>query len=187
MTPLKSLSLQKLAKICRDFLKNKKIEDIIIIGSFLKGEDIYHDIDLIFIFSKFEEKVIKDAYKFFEKKEINAHISKTKYSYLMEDPSLWNTIIHEGYSVKKCRLVSEIFSIMPYLLYKFDLKNLNTTQKQSFSHALYGTGGRESILNRYKGLKISSGAILSPMDKSENFREFIEAWGLNYKATRIWM
>jgi len=183
----KSLKKPKLKNICQRILKNKELEDIFIIGSFVKGKEKARDIDLCFIFNNYNDKIIKDAYDDFNKNNLNVHITKTKFNNMLEDASLWKTILHEGYSIKKKKNVSEVLNITPYFLFEYSLKVLNKIKKQIFSHALYGTGGRESFLKLNNGFKTGKGSIIVPIKNSERIREFFDTWNVVYKARRIWL
>ena len=175
---------QELIKTCQNLLKSKELDDIIIIGSFVKGKQNPKDIDLCFVFNSYNDKIIEGAYKKFK---VKVHITKTKFNHILEDPALWKTIIHEGFSIKKMKNVSDILSIKPYLLFEYELKNLNNIQKQTFSHALYGTGGRENFLKKNKGSKIGKSSIIVPLEYSEEIRAFLETWKVVYKVRRVWL
>ncbi|MBS3166894.1 nucleotidyltransferase domain-containing protein [Candidatus Woesearchaeota archaeon] len=181
------LKRQKLINICKSYLKKKEIDDIFLFGSFVKGKEIVKDIDICFVFNIFEDKIITEAYSQFEKENIPAHITKTKFSYLLEDPLLWNSLIHEGFSIKKNKSISDILSIKPYFLFQYELKNLDKTKKESFSHSLYGTGGRKSFLVEVKGEKAGKNSILIPLATSEELRSFFETWKIIYKVKRIYL
>jgi len=173
--------------VCKSFLKNKEIEDILVFGSFVKGKEEARDIDLCFVFSSYNDELIKKAYEKFEKNNINTHITKTKFSNLLEDPGLWNTLIHEGFSIKNGKNLSVILNLNPYFLFEYNLKSLDKIKKQIFSHALYGTGGRENFLKGINGLKLGRNVIIIPLEKSEKMRAFLETWNIVYKVRRIWL
>lgn len=178
---------QKLINICQQILNKKEIEDIIIIGSFIKGKEKAKDIDLCFVFNQYDDKILENAYSKFEKNKLKAHITKTKFSYLLEDPSLWKSIIHEGYSILKKNKISKILGINSYILFEYNLKKLDKIKKQIFSHALYGTGGRENFLKKNNGFKIGKSSVVVPLENSEKLREFFNSWDIIYKVRRIWL
>lgn len=173
--------------ICLALLKNKELDDILIIGSFVKGKENPGDIDLCFIFNKYNDGLIKKAYSLFEKKNLTVHITKTRFSNLFIEPQLWQTIIHEGYSVQNKQEVSKLLNMQPFMLFEYNLKNLDATKKQTFSHALYGTGGRVSFLGLNKGSKLGKSSVIVPIETSEQIREFLNTWGIVYKVRRIWL
>ena len=187
MEQLISSKKQKLINICKSFLKKKEIDDIFLFGSFVKGKELARDIDICFIFNEFNDNLIKEAYSQFEKDKLPVHITKTKFSYITEDPALWSSLIHEGYSIKKDSFVSNILSIKPYFLFQYELKNLDKTKKESFSHSLYGTGGRKSFLAEFKGERAGRNSILMPADSSEELRSFFETWKIVYKVKRVYL
>ncbi len=98
---------------------------------------------------------------------------------------LWKTLIHEGFSVKFNKLLSELFSLTAKQMFIFDTKFLNKTDKQRFSHALSGTGGRTSFLKLIKGEKVGS-SIIVPIENAEEARSFLDDWKINYSVRRIY-
>jgi len=165
------------------FLKKKEIDDIIIFGSFIKGKDKAEDIDVAVLFSNFSRNIWMEINNIGE----NYHLVKTKFSNILEEPMLWQTLIHEGYSLKHNAMLSNIIGIKPNFLFEYELDKLDKTNKQTFSHALYGTGGRKSFLKSIKGTKLGNKKVLVPFDKSEEIREFFNTWKIAYTVKRIWM
>lgn len=182
--PLKSL--KRVKSICKEILKKKELDDIFIFGSALKGKKEINDIDLCFIFNKFNDQIIKSSLNIFKKEDINVHITKTSFPSILDDP-IWNTLIHEGYSIKKEKKVAEVLGFNSYLLFQYNLNNLDRIKKQSFSHALYGSGGRVNFLKRLNGSKIGKNAVAIPLNTSEGMRAFLETWNVLYEVKRIWL
>lgn len=175
-----------MVNICKKFLKKEEVDDIIIFGSLVKGKRKVEDFDVCFVLNK-GNGLIEEALADFEKNGLNVHITKTKFCYLTKDPVLWRTLIHEGFSVKKNKNMSEILGIKPFFLFEYDLKKLDKIKKQGFSHALYGTGGRVDFLKTINGSRIGKNAVIIPIEKSEEMRSFLETWNVLYKVRRIWL
>ena len=167
----------------KNWLKKKEIDDIIVFGSLIKGKKKSKDIDIAVVFSDFSEEIWSKI----NKKSANFHFVKTKFSHMLKEPLLWQTLIHEGYSINHEDMVSNIIGINPYFLFEYQLGNLDKTKKQIFSHALYGTGGRASFLKSVDGQKMGSKKVIVPFDKSEEIRDFFETWNIIYTVKRIWM
>ena len=165
------------------WLKRKEIEDIIIFGSILKGKKDVKDIDVCVVFKEFSEKLWKEINGIDKK----YHFSKTKFSQFLEEPSFWQTLIHEGYSLKHKYMLSNIIGMNSYFLFEYKLDNLSRIKQQIFSHALYGSGGRESFLKSINGEKLGNKNVKVPFDKSEEMRSFFDTWNLVYTVRRIWM
>jgi len=183
----KSSIKQKLISICKKYLKNRDIDDIIIVGSFLRSKEKVTDIDIYIVLNKENPKLIKEFYNISKEKGIPTHINKTKFSHLLGDILVWKTILHEGFSIKENKFISEVLGMRPFVLINFDLLKLNKTKKQSFSHALYGTGGRESFLKSINGKKVGKSAIAIPIENIDKIREFLDNWKVDYNISRIWM
>lgn len=152
----------------------------------MKGKEQPKDVDICLI----GEEITRDLIQEIEKKlkgEMEVHITKTKYKNLFEDVSLWKTLLHEGFSVKKQKYLAELFEMQAFFLFTYSLQNLIITKKQIFSHALQGTKTNEGILKLCKGEKIGRNAILVPEEKAEELRAFLETWNVIYSIKRVLM
>ena len=164
------------------WLKKKEIDDVIIFGSVLKGKKEVNDIDVCIVFNEFSEKLWLEI----NKSDGGYHFSKTMFSQFLEDSSFWKTLVHEGYSLKHEMLVSEMIGIKSFFLFDYKLDTLNRTKQQTFSHALYGSGGRESFLKSISGEKLGDKKVMVPSDKSEEMRSFFDTWNLIYTVRRVY-
>ncbi len=63
-----------------------------------------------------------------------------------------------------------------FLIYTYDLKGIEPIKKQSFTHSLYGTGGRKSFLKELKGYKLGRNTILVPKNKEKETDSFFNTW-----------
>ena len=185
MVQLKSHVLQELNKTCRILIRKYKLEDMIIFGSALKGKSRPSDIDIAIIIDEKKNNIEKISQELSQLR-IDLHITKINPCNLLMETRLWSTLIHEGFSVKKQRFLSEMFNLRPMLLFQYELKDLDKIKKQAFCHALYGTGGRESFLDTVKGEKIGRNSVLVPVSRAEEMRSFLETWDLIYKLRRIY-
>jgi len=165
------------------WLKKKEIEDIFIFGSAIKGKRDVGDIDVIVIFKEFSEKLWKEI----NKTEGKYHFSKTNFSKILDEPTLWQSLLHEGYSLKHNDMIYDIIGMKSFFLFEYQLDKLSRTQRQIFSHALYGSGGRESFLKSINGEKFGSMKVIVPAGWSEEMRSFFDTWDLVYTVRRIWM
>lgn len=84
-------------------------------------------------------------------------------------------------------LVLEMLGVRPFVLFEYDLGKLSRTRRQIFSHALYGSGGRESFLKPLKGEKMGDRKVIVPSEKSEEMKLFFKTWELSYKLRRLLM
>ena len=179
-------NLQKFKEKCKQLLKNRKIEDIIIFGSALKGKENPRDVDICVIGEDISASIIEGIEKEVQD-NIEVHITKTKYRNLLEDIELWKTLMHEGFSIKKNEYIAKLFQMQSSFLFIYSLQNISITKKQIFSHALQGTKTNQGILKLCKGEKIGRNAVLVPEEKTEEMRAFLETWNVGYSVKRVWM
>jgi hypothetical protein len=183
MAQKKYLKNLGLIKPLTKWLKRKEIDDIIVFGSILKGKKDVNDIDVAVVFKEFSEKLWKDINKIGDK----YHFSKIKFSQFLEEPSFWQTLIHEGYSLKYNEMISNIIGMKSFFLFEYKFGDLDRVKQQTFSHALYGSGGRESFLKSIDGEKLGNKRVIVPFDSSEEMRSFFDTWNLVYTVRRIWL
>ena len=186
MESKRSWNLQKFKEKCKILLKNKKIEDVIIFGSAIKGKEEPKDVDICLIGEEISSNLIEETEKKL-KESIDVHITKSKYRNLLEDVVLWKTLLHEGFSIKKQKYLAELFEMRSFFMFTYSLQSLTITKKQIFSHALTGTKINEGIVKLCKGEKIGRNAVLVPEEKAEEMRAFLETWNVMYNIKRVLM
>lgn len=186
MASKKLWNIQKFKEKCELLLKNKKVEDIIVFGSSVKGKEQPEDIDICLIGEEINEQIMQEIEKKL-KNNVEVHITKTKYKNMFEDVTLWKTLLHEGFSIKKQRYLAELFEMQAFFLFTYSLQNLSITKKQIFNHALSGTKTNKGILKVCKGEKIGRNAVLIPEEKEEEMRAFLETWNVVYNIKRVLM
>lgn len=169
--------MAELKKNLRKILKKYNlIKDIIIFGSFVKGRDNPKDIDLAFILIEKDIKLVNLI-----KKELitdKAHLEFIDIGDIYYN-SLFLSLINEGLSIKENKFLRDILKIRPMRLYSYDLKHLNKSKKTIFGMAL------KDSLKKMKGEKVSTGAVLIPINQTSYFEDFLDVWGMKYK-TREW-
>ncbi len=89
-----------------------------------------------------------------------------------------------GISHKKGRL-AERSGMRGWELYEFDLSGLPASGKQSFAHALYGTGGRASELGRLGGQRLGRSAVLVPRGNARTFEEWLSHKGARWTRKSV--
>lgn len=75
--------------------------------------------------------------------------------------------------------------LLKAIIYSYNLKNLGKTKKQSFSHTLYGTGGRDSFLKTVNGKRIGKNSVLIPAQHANKFETFLKAWNAEFKKIEV--
>lgn len=145
---------------------NKLILDIIIFGSYVKGNLNFNDIDIAVLLNN-----KKDINWIGLKKEINEKNADIQLvSFEDYDKFLWITLIREGFSVKNNKYLNQIYGIKPVVLYKYSLKKLGTSKKVMF----------ERGIKNFKNIKkLSNSVVLVPIEHSGEFKDFLKNWDLD--------
>jgi len=165
------------------YSKNEKeVIDIILFGSVIKGKSKPSDIDLLIIYkSKDNIDLNYQLKKQLEKYKLNMQITSKIY------PDIFKTnfkaresILSEGYSLVNNISISEGLGYSNLKLFKYELKNLNKSERMRFYYALYGRNNAEGVLKDLNAKKFSDTIILCPIANSENMTEFFNSWKLVY-------
>ncbi|MFH1065523.1 MAG: nucleotidyltransferase domain-containing protein [Nanoarchaeota archaeon] len=177
---------QKLFDGLWKFLKKEGVEDIFLFGSFVKGKERPNDIDICLSMKENNES-LTDEIALFVKKETGmvVHFTHTCFALMLSDRELWKSILHEGYSIRHKEFVAKLMGMEPFVLAEYSLKG-TASQKQIFSHAMNGTGGRESFLKDIHAKRIGRGVMVVPNDYVENARSFLDTWKADYNFKRIY-
>ena len=166
---------------------DKNLIDIFLIGSFLKNKISPQDIDIILLFKEKDlQKIENLAYKIQEKTKIkNLHIESIFVESMFKE-KIFTTILHEGISIKNNKKVSEIFDLNSFILFRYNLQNLDKIKKVQFAQTLYGRGGK-GILHNEKGISLGQGSFMVPVEKEEIFKELFKKWKINFSRKRIFI
>ena len=169
-------NLRKLIK------KNEEIEDIIVFGSLVRGKIKPNDIDIIVIFKNKVNKDIEYEIRKEIEKEYNniSIISKTKENILDEAFDARESILFEGISLLSDENLADKYGFSSLGMFKYKLTDFNSLKKTKFYHTLNGRSGKEGIVNKLDAIKISDNLIFVPIEKIEEFKEFLELWNINY-------
>lgn len=180
----------------KNFAKNKNIFDIILYGSFIKGKIETRDIDILIIFN---EKSLKErteiAEEFKEKtlRKINRKINELdiktiNVSELFENDFLARqAILTEGYSLIDTIPFSNKMGFLSYILFTYNLKNLDHNNKTKFTYSLIGRKKSLGILKKLNAKPIGKGVVLLPIENSSVFEDFLKEWKINYIKKNILM
>ncbi|MDI6737769.1 MAG: hypothetical protein QME12_04615 [Nanoarchaeota archaeon] len=187
MEQMQSRKRQKLLEGLGRFIKREGLEDIFVFGSFVKGKDIPGDIDICLCMAK-ENSIMADEISAFLKKEagLSAHFTRTQFALMLVDRELWKSILHEGYSIRNREFVARLMGMDTFVLAEYKLGAISSSQKQIFSHAMNGTGGRESFLKDIHAKRIGRGVLVVPNEYVENARSFFDTWKADYNFRRIY-
>lgn len=185
---LKELSLAK--KEIKKYIIKEKIIDAIIFGSVMRGKEKPRDVDLCIIINEKDElkgldlidslSKITDKYKKF-KFQINLLTEKQ----FIDGNTLTNTLIKEGFSIKKDKKIAEVFGFECDSLFIYSLNKFSNTKRVKFHYVLKGRYNKKGILDDLKGKFLGTGTIILPSENEEKLKEVFEKWGVNYKIKTI--
>ncbi len=170
-------------QIIKKFYKeNKEIVDIVLFGSTVRGKESPRDIDLMVIFNKkiddsLVEKLNKELINVMPKIEITSVTYRELFSpkFLAREAYLT-----EGYSLINKKYIFSGLGFETYEIFKYNVKNLSKSRLMSFYYALYGRNNNKGMLEKLNGIKFSNEVILSPIENSEEFKEFLDSWNIKY-------
>ena len=92
--------------------------------------------------------------------------------------------ILQAESVKRNKRVSRLRS---YVLYEYSLIELEASDKQRFSHALNGTGGRKGLLDALGAQRIGRGVVIITEQYAQQLTAFFDDHNVTYRARNILM
>lgn len=176
--------LEKLKKISRKISKqHSTIFDVVLFGSVLKGKWKPGDIDVCIVLSeKADPKEIEVISREFP---IEVHLTHVLLTELYSQ-SLWLTLLHEGFSLIRNKYLYKIFGMEPWIIFSYNLITLKPVEKSRFSHALFGRA-HEGIFYKLGGKILGKGSIMVPVKHSEEIREVLERWHIDYKVKKMFI
>ena len=182
---------KKLIREAMGFYKEnrKKVFDIVLYGSSVRGKGKPRDIDIMLILKNVDRKEYYDMPYMFRKeiegKEIKVDVKGMFLEELFSPELLARQgLIIEGYSLIKKEYLGKMLGFDRFSLFVYSLKNLSLTGKTKFQYALKGRGDRKGVSSQLGGISIGIGSILIPVEKSELFKEFLARWEVNYREWR---
>lgn len=183
----KLLNLQVLNLIKKFKKENEEVFDVIIYGSAVKGKSDFNDLDLAILLNK--KSSVSNKLKLAQ--ELKS-ILKNKIDYELDVKGidildLMNKefiakqgIITSGYLILNKKNISNLFGFNSYSIFVYNLKGLNNSKKTLFRYAIGGRNGK-GLLELKGGEQLGRGSIRIPLIYEEEFKEFFEKFGINYK------
>ncbi len=157
---MKSKELRKIKNKLKKIINNKKVYDVILFGSFVKGKTMPSDIDVAIIS---DEKVNSvDGF----------HVSNLNLRDFLKPVSLVKTLLREGYSLKKNMAFSEVYGFRNKCLFKYDLRNLTPSKKVKVVRFLRGRASEEGLVLEKGGEWISNQVFFCPVISESIFERF---------------
>lgn len=181
--------MKKLKKNLLSLLKKEKfLVDIFLFGSALKNKEKPNDVDLIALFRDKDyeqiESILYKIKKIGEALKIDIHMEPIIIDTL-HSQKVYASILHEGFSIKNMKHLSEMLGFKSFILITYNLKDKKSSDKVRFSYALYGRKKGEGVLKSLNGEEVGRGSILVPVEKYEIIKEFLKQWDVKYSKERV--
>jgi len=167
--------------------KNKGILDILLFGSVVRGKKRAVDIDILLIFKNQEDTdLVYKLTKIFEKHKFNPEVTSITYQEMFDVNFLpRESILSEGYSLITNKKLSESFGFETFTMFIYSQKGFSQTKRMKFHYALNGRNKNSGTLERINGVKLTDTAVLVPLEKSEEFKDFLNFWQVSFKNFNI--
>ena len=179
--------LKELKKCLKTERKNKKIFDIVLYGSVVKGKRRPGDIDLLVIFA---EGTLKERLTHLQliKKKIklkNVDLKGILLNELFQEVFFARTgIFLEGMSVFEGTPFSQKIGFSGFSLFKYSLKDKTHTEKVKFNYVLSGRGSA-GMVEKLSGNHLAPGVVKIPIKNSLEFEEVLQRHSVNYRKEQI--
>lgn len=174
---------RSLKKLYQDY--KDKVVDIILFGSFAKNKFRPGDVDIAIILRNTKEPelltLMDKMSSYFDK---NIHLNLVIIDTLMENP-LYKTLLNEGISLLDDKPIYQKVGYESGAIFSINLTKLNKSRKVLFSYALHGKKNNEGILKRINGKMIGKAVMFIPTEEYEEFKQFLELWGVDFYIMRV--
>ena len=169
----------------KGFFKENEEEliDIVLFGSSVKGKEKPKDIDILLIYKKkknldLDYELKNRLRKYYENVQI---VSKTYKELFSPAFKAKEAFLSEGYSTIQDIFVSKGFGYINKVLFRYNLKNLNKSQRMRFYYSLYGRKKKEKgMLDKLDAVKFSETIILCSVENYEKMKEYLDNWNIDY-------
>ncbi|MDI6736931.1 MAG: nucleotidyltransferase domain-containing protein [Nanoarchaeota archaeon] len=164
-------SLPLIRNKLKNVLKDKDVYDIILFGSFAKGKAEPNDIDIAVISGKDTKYSIGGF-----------HISRLKpEDFVLNPPSLVNTLLREGYSLKKNRPFCEDYRFIAKAMFAYELKGMAPSAKVMAVNALRGKAGEKGLVEQKGGYWLANQVFAVPVSEENIFERLLLNMGVKFK------
>jgi len=161
----------------KEYLKNKKILDILVFGSIIKGKTLPKDIDIAVITNEKIDINIPRFHIIFLKPE----------DFFINPPSLVHTLLREGYSLKNKRFLAESYKFSNKILFAYELKNLKASLKVKVVNILRGKNKEDGMITKNNGAWLANQVFIVPIEYDYIFERFFLHFGVKFKRYYLLM
>jgi len=160
--------------------------DAVLFGSLIRGKEKPRDVDLLIIYkTKINSELSYKIQKEFEILGVEVDLISKSYSDLFKPAFIAReSYLSEGFSLMQKKFVADGLGYKPMVLFRYDIQNFNKSQRMRFYYSLYGRNS-EGMLKQLKSYKFSERIIISPVEESENVKEYLNSWKIKYLEVPI--
>ncbi|EHR79045.1 nucleotidyltransferase [Thermococcus litoralis DSM 5473] len=183
--------LNRLMETAKKFKKtHKKVFDIVLYGSSVKGKGEPNDYDFMLILRKAREDDRFDLAFEFKQRLLDLGFPHDKLDVKalnledLFDPNYLASpgIIIEGFSLTKGKPIHELLNGESYALFVLDVSRLEGNEKTKFQFALKGRDGKGGIIKELSGRYLGPWVVLVPIEEAYRFKEFLDFWGVKFES-----
>jgi predicted nucleotidyltransferase len=173
---MNSKTLSQIKNKLKTLLKNKEILDIILFGSVVKGKSKPNDLDIALITDKEITQKIKD---------FHTSLISPREIFSKNPPSIINTLLREGYSLKHNKPLAETLKFNNKILFTYTLTNLSPSSKVKAVNILKGKGKDIGLVIEQGGEWLVNQAFLSPIESSNIFEKLFTNFNIKFKKSYV--
>ncbi len=160
-------------------LKDKKVLDIIVFGSAVKGKLTPRDVDVALILH--DLKIVPKAIDGFHFSVLSPE------DFVINPPTLINTLLREGYSLRKNCFLAEAYKFLGRVLFIYDLHGLNSSQKVRIVNVLRGKNKARGLVEANGGKWLANGVFIIPIYYDNVFERFFANFKIKYTKNYLLM
>ena len=184
------MMLSTLKKCLNSEKKESFIFDIFVYGSTVKGKRNPHDLDLLIVFL---EGTLRERLEIVQRikgklkaLDVIVDCQQVLLKELFSSSFFARSgVLLEGVSVFDGKKVSEKMGFNSWTLFWYELKGLTHTQKVKFNYILAGRGDLKGILGEFGAIRLVSGVVKVPIEKSLLFEEILKQNNVKYWKKNI--
>mgnify|MGYP001601946778 CR=1 FL=1 len=168
-------NISKIKSKLAAYLKNKDVLDVILFGSVVKGKSNPNDIDIALITEKTDIETINGF-----------HISIIRpKEFFIKPPSLINTLLREGHSLKNNKPLAELLRFRSKVLFYYSLSSLTPSIKVKIVRLLKGSGKNKGMVKEYGGEWIANQVFNVPTNAEYIFEKFLIEFNIKFTKSHI--
>jgi len=167
--------LSKIRNRLKKQLEDKKIIDIILFGSIVKGKSNPSDIDIAVISEENPKINLKEF-----------HISYLKpIDFIKNPPTIVTTLLREGYSLKNKKFLSENLRFENRVLFSYNLTELPPSKKVQIVNFLRGKNKNKGLIEENGGNWIANQVFIIPIENENLIEKFLLNSNVHFKKSFV--